>query len=143
MTEQTDRLVAALAAEHAALFAYSRLGPLLDAGNQKTARTADGAHHDRRDVLHSTLSELKVTPPASEPGYALPFPVSDAASALKLAAYVEDRVAATWRAALRVTDGPLRKIALDAYTGSVVLAIRWRRIAGEKDLTTAFPGRPE
>lgn len=142
MTEQTERLAAALTAEHVAIFAYARLGVLLDAGSQRVARNADSAHHDRRDALLGTLAELKVTPPASEAGYALPFPVTDQASAVKLAAYVEDRVAATWRAALRVTEGPLRATVLAAYTDSVVLATRWRRIAGEKQLTSAFPGRP-
>jgi hypothetical protein len=142
MTEQTDRLTAALAAEHVAIFAYARLGVLLDSATQKTARTAESSHHNRRDALLNTLAELRIDPPAAQAGYALPFPVTDQPSALRLAALVEDGVAATYRVALKVTEGELRRRLLDAYSESAVLATRWRRLGGQQPLTTPFPGRP-
>jgi hypothetical protein len=136
-----ERLRAALAAEHAAIFAYGRMGVLLDPAAKNEAHAAETAHRARRDALVLRLDEAKASPAPAEPGYALPFPLTDRASALKLAVHVEDAVASTWRAALRTTEGDQRKAALDAYSDAAVRATRWRRIAGITPLTSSFPGR--
>ena len=52
--------------------------------------------------------------PPDRAGYALPFPVTDRASALRLAVEVEERTAAHWRAALPATTGADRDQALAA-----------------------------
>jgi hypothetical protein len=140
--ENVERLRAALAAEHAALFAYGRIGIHLDDAGQAEARAAEVAHRDRRDALVVHLDEVKASPAPADAGYALPFPVIDSPSALKLAAHVEDGVAATWRSALSGTENDLRRLAIDGYSDSAVRATRWRKIAGQPPLKTAFPGRP-
>ncbi|MBV1848592.1 ferritin-like domain-containing protein [Catellatospora tritici] len=143
MSEQLgQRLGAALAAEYAAIFAYGRLGVLLDKAGRELARTVQEVHRVRRDALLVQLAALKVDPPAAEAGYAMPFPVTDKASALKLAAYVEDGVAATWRATLSATEGELRKQVLSGYTDAAVRAAHWRRLAGLTPVTVTYPGRP-
>src|SRR5688572_20058699 len=104
-----ERLQAALSAEHSAIFAYARLGVLLDKAAQKDARIGEEMHRTRRDALLVQLAELEVAAPVAQAGYALPFPVTDKPTALKLAAYVEDAVAATWRAALADAEGEVRR----------------------------------
>lgn len=130
-------LRAALAAEHAAIFAYGRLGVLLDPDSKAEAQGAEAVHRARRDQLLVQLDQLKATPEPAQPGYVLPFAVTDRASALKLAIHVEDAVAATWREAV---PGD-RQVALAAFTDAAVRATRWRRIAGIAPLTSTFPGR--
>jgi hypothetical protein len=139
--ENVERIRAALAAEHAALFAYGRIGIRLDAAGQAEARAAEVAHRARRDALVVHLDQVKASPAPADAGYALPFPVTEAASALKLAVHVEDAVAATWRSALSGTENEIRRLAIDSYADSAVRATRWRKIAGLAPLTSAFPGR--
>lgn len=139
--EALERLRAALAAEHAAIFAYGRLGVLLDARGKEEARAAESAHRLRRDALVLQLDEAKASPGQAEPGYVLPFPLTDAASALRLAAFVEDGVGANWRAVLRTVEGASRKTALESYSDAALRATRWRRLAGLTPVTSPFPGR--
>lgn len=136
-----DRLSAALAAEHAAIFAYGRLGVLLDAAGRTAARDAEATHRARRDAVLVQLTALQATPPAAAPGYDLPFPLDSKASAVKLAAHVETGVAATWRAVLGPATGEVRRQALVAFTDAAVRATRWRRLAGATPGTVVFPGR--
>jgi len=136
-----ERLRATLAAENAALFAYGRLGVLLDAKGKEEARAAEVAHRARRDAIVLALDEAKASPAPAEPGYVLPFPLTDAASAQRLAAHVEEGVAANWRAVLRTVEGAQRKAALDAYSDAALRSTRWRRLAGVTPVTTPFPGR--
>jgi hypothetical protein len=136
-----DRLATALAAEHTAIFAYGRLGVLLDAAGRKEAHATEAAHRARRDSLLIQLAALKVPAPPAAAGYALPFPLTDRAAALKLAAHVEDGVAASWRAALADADTDVRRQVLAGFTDAAVRAARWRRLAGTSPTTAAFPGR--
>ncbi len=139
--ESVERLRAALAAEHAALFAYGRIGIHLDDAGRAEARAAEVAHRARRDALVVRLDEVKASAVPADAGYALPFPVSDRPSALKLAVHVEEAVAATWRSALSGTENDLRRLAIDSYSDSAVRATRWRRISGMTPLVVTFPGR--
>ena len=138
-----EQLSAALAAEEAAIYAYGLIGVhLTGAGDVAEARTAEAAHRDRRDALVSRLAELGAGTAPAPAGYRLPFPVSDPASALKLAIHVEDGVAAAWRAVLPVSRDTDRSTALSALTDSAVRATRWRRLAEVTPVTLPFPGRP-
>ena len=136
-------LATALAAEHAAIFAYGAIGVRLTGAEQQEARAAEEAHRARRDALIVALATDGDSPPPTEPGYALPFPVTDRASALRLAVHVEERTAAAWRAALRETTGDQRAQALDGLIDCAVRATRWRRFAGLTPVTVPFPGRPD
>lgn len=137
----TDALVAALAGEHAAIFAYGVLGVRLDRRTVADARAAEAAHRDRRDALLLRLDDAEVTPPAPAASYELPFRVTDKETALQLAIGVEDRTAMVWRAALGQATGADRRLALDALTDCAVRATRFRRAAGVDPVTVAFPGR--
>ncbi|WP_018353552.1 ferritin-like domain-containing protein [Longispora albida] len=137
-----EQLAAALVAEHAAIFGYGTLGSRLDGAVLEAARQADAAHRERRDALTTRLATAKATAPPSESAYALPFPVTDRASALKLAVQLEERTAQAWRAVLPVSTGDERKLALDALLDASARAARWRRAAGVTPASVAFPGKP-
>lgn len=140
MTEADNRLAAALAAEHAAIFGYGVAGARLDGALQEAARQAEAAHRTRRDELLARLAATGASPPPPEPAYALPFPVPDPAGALRLAVHLEERTGAVWRHALAGTDGEHRRLALDALVDTAVRATRWRTAAGIAPATVALPG---
>jgi hypothetical protein len=133
-------LVTALAAEHAAIYAYGLIGVRLDDDLAETAREAEAVHRQRRDTLLLVLAERGVEAPSGAAAYDLPFEVTDAESALELAVLVEDRVAGVWRAALPEVTRDDRRLALDALVDAAVWATRWRRAAGVEPATVPFPG---
>ncbi len=135
-------LGAALTAEYAAIWAYGPIGVRLTDAARKAARDAEAAHRRRRDGLVLRLSTGGGQVPPDRAGYALPFPVTDRAGALRLAVEVEERTAAFWRAAVAATTGAEREQALAALIDCAVRATRWRRTAGTNPLTVPFPGRP-
>jgi hypothetical protein len=139
-----EQLAAALSAEEAAIYAYGLVGvDLTAAGEVAEARTAEAAHRVRRDSLVSRLQELSASTAPHPAGFELPFPVTDRASALKLAVHVEDGAAAVWRAVLPVSRDSDRDDALSALTDCAVRATRWRRLAEVTPVTLPFPGRPD
>ncbi|MFY1598791.1 ferritin-like domain-containing protein [Micromonospora sp. WMMD737] len=135
-------LGAALSAEYAAIWAYGPIGVRLTGAARTTAKEAEAAHRRRRDDLIVQLSAGGGIVPPDRAGYTLPFPVTDRASALRLAAEVEERTAAFWRAVVPATSGADRDRALAALVEYAVQATRWRRTAGITPLTVPFPGRP-
>lgn len=141
-TTPAGALAGALTAEYAAIWAYGVIGVRLADAARTAARAAEAAHRARRDALILQLSTGGGQVPADRAGYALPYPVTDRASALRLAVEVEERTAAFWRAALPHTTGADRNRAIAALTDCAVRATRWRRAAGVTPLTVAFPGRP-
>jgi hypothetical protein len=141
VTPGDERLVAALAAEHAAIFGYGALGAHLDTGTVDLAQAAELAHRGRRDALLIRLASRGITPPPAQPVYALPFPVTDRASALKLAITLEERCSAIWRLALPDNNGDDRKLALNALVDGATRAVRFRKPAGSAPLTVTFPGK--
>ena len=143
MTGIAPELAAALAAEEAAIFAYPPIGVRLTGNALVTqARDAEAAHRDLRDALLSRVAELGATPAPPPAGYTLPYPLTDQATALRLAVEVEERAAAIWRAALGPTAGTDRVLALNALTDCAIRATRWRISAGVTPATVPFPGRP-
>jgi hypothetical protein len=134
----------ALAAEHAAIFGYGALGAHLDpSGPAATqARSAETVHRQRRDALVTRLATGGTTPGPADPVYALPFPVTDQASALRLAVRLEESTGAIWRAVLPQTTGEERMLALNALVDTAVRATSWRRLAGISPTTVLFPGKP-
>ncbi|MEV0841168.1 ferritin-like domain-containing protein [Actinocatenispora sera] len=142
MTPAQQRLQQALAAEHAAVYGYDVLGPRLTGAEQTAARNAEQAHRDRRDALTLALTKQRVTPVAAAPGYALPRPVTDRASALRLAVSLEERTAEAWGAGLPALSAAQRRQAIEAISDCAVRATRWRRVARITPATVPFPGRP-
>jgi hypothetical protein len=145
MTTDTPNVAAladALKAEYAAIFGYGPIGPRLRGDAASQARATEAAHRSRRDALVIRLAELGAVAPAAAAAYTLPFAVTDAASALRLAIELEERSAMIWRAVLPVTTGADRAMAIDALSDCAVRATRWRRAAKITPATVPFPGRP-
>jgi hypothetical protein len=128
---------AALAAEHAAVYGYGTLGGRLEGDRRRDATAACDAHRARRDTLARTVRDLGGTPVPAHAAYALPFAVRDPATALRLAAVLEDRVAGVYSDLVRAAQGPLRQDAAGALREAAVRAVRWRGTG------VAFPGLTE
>ena len=137
-----EALSAALSAEHAAVYGYGVVGAHLDPATRPAAADAENVHRNRRDALILRLTNEKANPPAAAAAYALPFPVTDRASALRLAVALEAGAAVAWRQALGGTTGDDRKMALDALTDCALRATQWRVTAGITPATVPFPGTP-
>lgn len=141
-TDQADQaemtaLQAALAAEHAAVYGYGVVGGRVGEPHRAEARAAYDAHRARRDALVRAVRDLGGTPLAASAGYALPFPVQDGTAAVRLAARLEERVAAVYSDLVRAATGARRADAAGALRESAVRAVRW---SGE---SVAFPGLAE
>ncbi|MEU1401315.1 ferritin-like domain-containing protein [Streptomyces sp. NPDC005728] len=130
-------LQAALAAEHAAVYGYGVVGGRIDERRRTDARAAYDAHRARRDALVREVRDLGGAPVAASAAYALPFPVADAASAVRLAAQLEERVAGVYSDLVRAAAGERRGTAAGALREAAVRAVRW---SGE---SVAFPGLAE
>jgi hypothetical protein len=135
-------LTDALAAEHAAIWGYGVVGAHLTGPALELARQSEAVHRDRRDALLVQLSAAGSSAPAAAPAYELPEPVTDAASAMRLAVTIEERTAAVWRATLPGLSGDQRRTPLSGLTDCALRAARWRRLAGTTPATVALPGAP-
>jgi Domain of unknown function (DUF4439) len=127
-------LQAALAAEDAAIFGYGVAGAQLTGSRQAAAEQDWTGHNEARDALAGMISGLGATPAAAQAFYQLPFPVHDAASAMALAAYLEDGVTRAYLGIVAVSDRRLRNFGALAMQGSAERAAFWR------GSTQAFPG---
>ncbi len=120
----SDALQSALAAEHAAVYGYGVVGAFLPVGPQREdGRAAYAAHQARRDAWQRLLSTGGVSPTAAAPGYRLPFQVTDAASAGRLAAFLETQLTAAY--ADLCTAPALRAQAAAALRESALRAAHW------------------
>ncbi len=139
-----DALQSALAAEHAAVWAYGLAGAFLAGEPAGQLAEAAAAHRARRDATERALLDAGAQPVPAEPGYRTPEPVTDAASALRLAITVETDAAEAWRSVIErsPSEADVRRAALDALTEAAVRATRWRATAGDTPLTVTFPGTP-
>lgn len=129
-------LTGLLEAEHAAVYAYGVLGARLDDATRALALSAHDAHRAARDDLERLLRDRGQPVPAAAPAYDVT--VATRAQALALATRVEDDLAGRWHDL--VADGGLRARALQGLTDSAVRAAQWRRAAGPRPWTQAFPG---
>ncbi|MDY0814274.1 ferritin-like domain-containing protein [Kitasatospora purpeofusca] len=125
----------ALGAEHAAVYGYGVVGArLADDGQRTAARTALAAHQARRDAWQRLLAGTGATPDPAAAGYQLPFPVTDAASAGRLAAHLETRLTAVYADLVAAVPAPQRPPAADALRESALRAHQWGAVPA------AFPG---
>ncbi|MBH1934051.1 ferritin-like domain-containing protein [Streptomyces sp. AV19] len=128
---------AALAAEYAAVYGYGVVGARVAEDRAKEAREAYEAHRARRDAMRRAVRDLGGTPAAAAAAYALPFPVPDEDAAVRLAAELENRVAAVYADLVPAARGGLRTEAAAALREAAVRAVRWRGTG------VAFPGLAE
>jgi hypothetical protein len=128
---------AALAAEHAAVYGYGVVGGRIAASRETEATQAYDAHRSGRDALSRTVAGLGGRPVAAAAGYELPFAVADSAGAVRLAAFLEDRVAGAYGDLVRVAADALRQDAAAGLRAAAVRAVRW------SGGSVAFPGLAE
>jgi hypothetical protein len=129
-------LQAALAAEHAAVYGYGIAGALLTGDNRAKALADWQSHQEARDTLEAMIIKLGATPVAASPAYELPFTVSGAGSARRLAAALEDGVTQAYLGVVAVTDTTLRTF------GALAMQPPANRAAAWRGSTAAFPGMP-
>jgi len=109
---------------------------MLTGTRQASAHTDWTAHQVARDTLVTMLTRLGATPVAASPAYELPFGVTNAKSAAKLAAALEDGVTRAYLGLVAISDPALRTFAAQAMQTSANRALTW------SGTTTAFPGMP-
>ncbi|HEX2175668.1 MAG TPA: ferritin-like domain-containing protein [Nocardioidaceae bacterium] len=129
-SDQTDALQSALAAEHAAVYAYGVVGGVLGA-TSAPANAAYAAHRGRRDQLMAMIGGEAV---AAEPAYELPFAVPGPGRAQQLGVRVEQRCAEVYADVVSRTSGPPRVFAARALADCAVRGLDW---GGDFE---AFPG---
>lgn len=135
-------LQAALAAEHAALWAYG-LVAANDPKGASAVATAVASHQGSRDVAANLIVQGGATPVGPDPAYTTPNPVTDPASAMALALVIESDCAAAWRSVAGHTDdSTLRGTALSQLTDCAMRMVSWRQAAGITPVTIPFPGAP-
>ena len=131
---EVTALQAALAAEHAAVYGYGVTGAMLSGADRTAAQADYRAHQVARDTLHALLVKRGVTPVAASAVYELPFAVTDARSARRLAAVLEEGVTQAYLGVVAVADQKLRLFAALAMQPAAERAAAWR------GSTVAFPG---
>jgi hypothetical protein len=136
MSRPIAAMQAALAAEHAAVYGYGVTGAMLT-GKAKSLAYADWrAHEIARDTLAAMIVKLGATPVAASPAYTLPFAVTNASSARRLAAVLEDGVTRAYLGLVGVNDRALR------IFGALAMQLPATRAAAWRGSTVAFPGMP-
>lgn len=132
-------LTAAVRVEDQVVYGYGVVGAHLHGGREHLASHRLAAHQELRDRLQALAHSTAV----GEPAYQLPFPVSDAVSAIALAIRLEDGAAAAAYAVVAASDadGAARRLAVDMLSEVAAAAARWRALAARSD-DPAFPGQP-
>jgi hypothetical protein len=131
-----DKLRKALAAEHAAVYAYGLIGARTTGTLRSRATAAFDAHRARRDQLRTLITARQAAPTEVSPSYKLPVTPSTAAEAVRLAVYVEQGITATYLELASAREEPLRRYAALAMQESVTRTYSFR------PAVTAFPGMP-
>jgi hypothetical protein len=138
VTTLADALLAATAAENAAVYGYSLAGARLATPHDKAAaRAAYDMHRAQVEALTEQLASLSATPPPAAPVYTLPSPVTDAASARAALAAIEESTAATYAdvvAAAPPGDSELLREAALWLQSAAVREAQWRTAS------VPFPG---
>jgi hypothetical protein len=136
---QTAALAAAVTVEQQVIYGYGVAGAHLVGADRRAALAALGAHRVRRDQLAALLRPAAA--PVAAPAYALPFPVTDPASARRLCAELEDGSAgAAWDLAAAAGPGrPARGLAVAWLADAAGRGAQWRAGQGTNP---ALPGAP-
>ncbi|ASU78185.1 DUF4439 domain-containing protein [Actinopolyspora erythraea] len=144
LSEAGERAVRqALGAEHAAVWVHG-LAKAFVADSKVAAelREAAATHRGHRDRTRELLRSAGVAPPAAEPAYRTPKPVTDQDSALRALLAVEQDCSVGWLAVLERSElWRLNELALTCLTDSATRATRWRLRLDVRPSAPAFPGR--
>ncbi|MEV0588168.1 ferritin-like domain-containing protein [Nonomuraea sp. NPDC050310] len=130
------RLGKALAAEHAAVYAYGLLGARTTGALRSRVSAAFDAHRYRRDQLRSLLLARGGKAVETEASYDVPVTAS-ATDAVNLAVRVEDGITAAYLELAACEELTLRRFAASAMQEAVTRSYGLRR------QIKALPGMPE
>jgi hypothetical protein len=126
MADQTEALQAALAGEHAALYAIGVAGGHLHGARFGAAGQLSDRHRDRRDQLSGMISTAGAEPVAAAAAYDLPTAVSTEARAAALVRLVEQRLGAVYGDLVEAaTDTPVRAFAVQALVATAREQALW------------------
>lgn len=141
-TPDEDPLVAALRAEHAAIWSYGAMAGAYSDDLRSRAFGIQAAHRLHRDLLTRLLTERDVDPPAAELTYALPLDPRTPAQALLAMERIEDALVRRWLDAVSATDDAARtSCALALADDATHLAVaRYLRTRNLPTAGAAFPG---
>jgi hypothetical protein len=126
-----------LAAEQAAVYGYGVVGAHVTGAARAEALRAMTWHQTQQPLLSALLAAAAAKPVAADPAYVLPFRVTDAVTAVRLAERLEDAVAAAYADLVAQSSGADRLSAAQALMACAVQAVSW------SGLSQAFPGLPE
>ncbi|MEV8633000.1 ferritin-like domain-containing protein [Streptosporangium sp. NPDC051023] len=126
----------ALAAEHAAVYAYGVIGARTTGALRATVTAAFNAHRARRDQLRALITAGGGTPTEPDAAYRLPITPSTPAQAVELATLVERGVTAAYLELTASPDAAVRRMAALAMQECVA------RAYGLHPEIEAFPGMP-
>jgi hypothetical protein len=131
---QVAGLQAALAGEHAAIWAHGRAAGELRGRARTWALQALDDHRRARDDLRGKLVTLGAAPVEAAPAYVEPEPVGDDAGARRLLAHVERALVATYADLAAATPPAARQPAAQAAAAAATRALGWGAAP------EAFPG---
>ncbi|MEU9829937.1 ferritin-like domain-containing protein [Streptosporangium sp. NPDC048047] len=126
----------ALAAEHAAVYAYGVLAARAEGSLRSVMTAAFNAHRARRDRLRAMIIERGGTPAEPDASYRLPAVPSTSAQLTDLAVSVERGVTAAYIETVASGDPAVRRMAALAVQECVV------RAYGLRPEIETFPGMP-
>jgi hypothetical protein len=120
-------LLAAAAAENAAVYGYSVAGARVAAGHDKNAaRTAYDAHRAQVQNVTQWLADLGATPAPAAPVYRLPSAVVDNPTARALLAAIEESTAAAYADIVAVASDQLKHDAAIELQAAAIREAQWR-----------------
>ncbi len=120
-----DSLQAALAGEHAAVWASGRAAGELGGPRRDAARRELDAHRRSRDELRQLVVALGAEPVEAAVAYVEPFPVQGASAGRRLMAHVNAALAATYADVAAASQPAARGDAVAGSSAAAVRAIGW------------------
>jgi len=133
-----DALQAALAAEQAIVYGYGVLGAHLSGADQQLAGASLQVHQERRDAIAALITGAGATPSPAAAAYGLPFPVTGAGTARRLAVQLETSGAgAAWDLVSAAAPGSAaRGVGIEWLADAAARVQRWG------GAVPALPGQP-
>jgi hypothetical protein len=122
---ELERLGDVLEGVDAGVYAYGLVAARLDGDEQAEALADMASLRTERDRLRARISALGGTPAAAAAAYTTPFPVTDPASARRLAALVEDRLAGQLAALAAASTDASRARAAAVAAERAVRVVAW------------------
>jgi hypothetical protein len=134
---EARHLQPALAAEHAAVYAYGVIGARGGEPEASTSRLGYDVHLERRDVLSSMIQAAGIAPVTALPGYHLPDRITGPAAVARFARAVELRCCEVYAQAVSQTTADARGFCAEALTSCANWSVVWGQAP------QPFPGTPE